>query len=152
MGTMASQITSLTIVYSTVYSGADQRKKSKLRVTAGNSPVTGEFPTLRANNAENVSMVHIKNTNKHSKCAVVLKICSNLTINHKTRILLWISVYNVNSKLISVLLSLLYYDFPDCTVQSVICHDTVVMVPYPSLKHVERGFAFGLIFVSLTAI
>ena len=26
MGTMASQITSLTIVYTTVYSGADQRK------------------------------------------------------------------------------------------------------------------------------
>ena len=26
MGTMASQITSLTIVYSTVYSGADQKK------------------------------------------------------------------------------------------------------------------------------
>ena len=33
MGTIASQITSLTIVYSTVYSDADQRKKSKLRVT-----------------------------------------------------------------------------------------------------------------------
>ena len=31
--TMASQITSLTIVYSTAYSGAHQRKKSKLRVT-----------------------------------------------------------------------------------------------------------------------
>ena len=47
MGTMASQITSLTIVYSTVYSGTDQRKKSKLRVTGlrdGNSQVTGEFP------------------------------------------------------------------------------------------------------------
>ena len=29
---MASQITSLTTVYSTVYSGADQRKTSKLRV------------------------------------------------------------------------------------------------------------------------
>ena len=27
MGEMASQITSLTIVYSTVYSGADQRKR-----------------------------------------------------------------------------------------------------------------------------
>ena len=26
MGTMASQITSLTVVYSTIYSGADQRK------------------------------------------------------------------------------------------------------------------------------
>ena len=45
MGAMASQNTSLTIVYSIVYLGADQRKKSKLRVTGlweGNSPVTGE--------------------------------------------------------------------------------------------------------------
>ena len=33
MSTMAYQITSLTIVYSTVYSGPDQRKKSKLHVT-----------------------------------------------------------------------------------------------------------------------
>ena len=42
---MASQITTVTIVYPTVYSGAD-KKKSKLRVTGlceGNSPVTGEF-------------------------------------------------------------------------------------------------------------
>ena len=56
---MASQIISLTIVYSTVYSGADRKKTSKLRVNAlfaGNSPVTGEFPTQMANNAENVSI------------------------------------------------------------------------------------------------
>ena len=41
---MASQFTSLTAVYLTVYSGTDLRKTSKLRVTglcAGNSPVTG---------------------------------------------------------------------------------------------------------------
>ena len=59
MGTKASQITSLTIVYSAVYSGADQRKKSKLRVTglcAGNSPVTGVFPAQMASNEENVSI------------------------------------------------------------------------------------------------
>ena len=59
MGTMASQITSLTIVYSAVYSGADQRKQTKLRVTglcAGNSPGTGEFPAQMASNAENVSI------------------------------------------------------------------------------------------------
>ena len=60
MGTIASQITSLTIVYSIVYSDADQRKKtSKLRVTdlcVGNSPVTGEFPAQMASNAENVSI------------------------------------------------------------------------------------------------
>ena len=59
MGAMASQITSLTIVYSTVYSGMDKKKTSKLRVTglcAGNSPVTGEFPAQRASKAENVSI------------------------------------------------------------------------------------------------
>ena len=56
---MASQITSLTIIYSTVYSGADQRKHQKLRVAglcAGNSPVTGEFPAQMASNAEKVSI------------------------------------------------------------------------------------------------
>ena len=53
---MASQITSLTIVYSTVCPGAD---KKKLRVTGlceGNSPVTGEFPAQKTSNAENVSI------------------------------------------------------------------------------------------------
>ena len=33
MGTIVPQITSLIIVYSTIYSGADQRKPPKLRVT-----------------------------------------------------------------------------------------------------------------------
>ena len=52
---MASQITSLTIVYSTVYSDADQRKYQKLRVTGlcvGNSPGTGEFPAQMASNRD----------------------------------------------------------------------------------------------------
>ena len=59
MSTMASQITRLTIVYSTVNPGADQRKESKLRVTGlcvGNSPVTGEFTAQMASNAENVAI------------------------------------------------------------------------------------------------
>ena len=59
MGAMASQITSPMIVYSIVYSGADQIKTSKLRITGlwgRNSPVTGEFPAQRASNAENVSI------------------------------------------------------------------------------------------------
>ena len=59
MGTMASQITSLTTVYSTFYSGGRSKKTSKLRVTglcAGNSPGTGEFPAQMASNAENVSI------------------------------------------------------------------------------------------------
>ena len=57
MNTMASQITSLTIIYSSVYSGADQRKhQSSASLAFVNSPVTGEFPTQRASNAENVSI------------------------------------------------------------------------------------------------
>ena len=59
MGAIASQITSLTIVYSTVYSDADQRKHQKLRVTGlctGNSPGIGEFPAQMASHTENVSI------------------------------------------------------------------------------------------------
>ena len=55
MGAMTSQLTSLTVVYSSVYSDTS-KKTSKLRVTGlceGNSPVTGEFPAQRASNAEN---------------------------------------------------------------------------------------------------
>ena len=59
MGAMASQITSLMIVYSIVYSGTDEKKAPKFRVTglcAGNSLVTGEFPAQRVSDAENVSI------------------------------------------------------------------------------------------------
>ena len=57
MRAMASQITSLTIVYSTVYSGADQRKhQSSASLAFVWGPVTGEFPAQMASNAENVSI------------------------------------------------------------------------------------------------
>ena len=59
MSAMASQITSLTIVYWSVYSRCRSKKTSKLCVTGlceGNSPVTGEFPTQKASNAENISI------------------------------------------------------------------------------------------------
>ena len=61
MGAIASQITSLTIVYSNVYNLFRRRwkKTSKLRVTGlcvGISPGTGEFPAQMASNAENVSI------------------------------------------------------------------------------------------------
>ena len=58
MSAMASQITSLTTVYSNVHSGADQRKHQTPRhwPLCGNSPVTGEFPAQKASNAKNVSI------------------------------------------------------------------------------------------------
>ena len=59
MDAIVSQITSLTVVYSAVYSGADQSKhqsSASLAICAGNSPGTGEFPAQMASNAENVSI------------------------------------------------------------------------------------------------
>ena len=53
MGAVAFQITSLTIVYSTVYSDADQGKHQN---SASLTPGTGEFPAQMASNAENVSI------------------------------------------------------------------------------------------------
>ena len=53
MGAIASQITSLTIVYSTVYSGADQ---SKYQSSASLAFVPGEFPAQMASNTENDSI------------------------------------------------------------------------------------------------
>ena len=52
MSAMVSQITSLIIVNSSVYSSSDDRA---LRRGEENSPVAGEFPAQRASNAENVS-------------------------------------------------------------------------------------------------
>ena len=53
MGTVTSQGTSLTIVYTTVYSDADQWKHQSSPSLAF---VWGEFPAQMASNAENVSI------------------------------------------------------------------------------------------------
>ena len=55
MSAMTSQITSISIVYSNVRSGVDQRN-IKAGLCEGNSPVTGEFPSQRASSEENVSI------------------------------------------------------------------------------------------------
>ena len=59
MTTVASQMTSLTVGYSIVYSGADQRKhqsSASLAFVRGFTG-TGEFPAQRANKAENGSIL-----------------------------------------------------------------------------------------------
>ena len=58
MGSMASQITSLTCLLSRLF-GRRSKKTSKLRVTglcAGNSPGIGEFPAQMGSKAEYVSI------------------------------------------------------------------------------------------------
>ena len=57
MGTMVSQIISLTSVYSIGYSGADKKKhqsSASLAFVRGIRPVTDEFPAQMTSNAENV--------------------------------------------------------------------------------------------------
>ena len=59
MSTVPSQITSLSIVYSTLLVRRRSKKTSKLHVTGlcvVNSPVTAEFSAQMASNAENVSI------------------------------------------------------------------------------------------------
>ena len=58
MTTMASQITSLTVVYSSVYSDADQRKHQSSVSLALCEEFTGtdEFPAQKASYADNVSI------------------------------------------------------------------------------------------------
>ena len=58
MSTMASQITGVTIVYSTVCSGEDQRKHQSSASLAFVRKFTGDrwFPAQKATNAENVSI------------------------------------------------------------------------------------------------
>ena len=58
MTTMASKITSLTVVYSIAYSGADQRniKAPRHWPLCGEFTGTGEFPTQTAIKAEYVSI------------------------------------------------------------------------------------------------
>ena len=65
MGTIASQITSPTIVYFIVYSGAGKEniKAPRHWPLCKEFPGTGEFPAQMASNAENVSILwrhHVK--------------------------------------------------------------------------------------------
>ena len=56
MGAVASQITSLTIVYSTALNKENIKAQHLSGLCAGNSAVTSEFPAQMASNAENVSI------------------------------------------------------------------------------------------------
>ena len=53
---MASQITSVTIVYSTVRSAQIKENIRVIGLCVGNSVVTGKFPAQMAINAENISI------------------------------------------------------------------------------------------------
>ena len=90
MGAIASQIASLMIVYSTVYSDADQRKhQSSASLAFMCGEFTGdEFPAQMASNAENVSIswrhhaeaVSFQATNLHSN----VSLCTHMQSSSET--------------------------------------------------------------------
>ena len=102
MNTMAFQITSVLIVYSTVYPRGRSKKTSKLRITGlceGNSPVTGEFPAQRTSNAENVFIWwrhHALSSLSHGVFGsrLILYIYSDISLCES----FWISSLVLNSK------------------------------------------------------
>ena len=97
MGAIASQITSLAIVYSTVYSGADQIEHQGVSVTGlcvGNSSVTDEFPAQMASNAEyvfdDVIMSEIyMNTKQYNKYLPIHSCCKCISIFMYCRLNYW---------------------------------------------------------------
>ena len=95
MSAMASQITNLTTVCSTVYLGANQRKHqsfASLAFVRGNSPVTSEFPAQRASNAENGSIWWRHHGDyETSECINAQRILSLDVVSLKNR-LNWFSV------------------------------------------------------------
>ena len=73
MGAIASQITSLTIVYTTVYSDADQRKhqsSASLAFVSGIYRRPVNFPAQMASNAENVFIWWRHHENKNIKLCI----------------------------------------------------------------------------------
>ena len=72
MSMIASQISGVWIVYSTVCSGTDKKNPSKLHVTGlceGNSLVTSEFSARRSSNADNVIMCYL-NEHEYVDCHI----------------------------------------------------------------------------------
>ena len=101
MDAMASQITSLTIVYSTVYSRWRSKKTSKLRVPGlcvGNSLVTGDFPAQKASNAKNV-YIWWRHHAQWNYCSLALShryaIISDGNSRSKSSMWIWINVNEV---------------------------------------------------------
>ena len=82
MGAMASQITSLTIVYITVYSGVDQRNIKAPRQCPLCGEFTGDrwFSAQRASNAENLSIWW-----HHHKCFGDISLLAPWNINKTCR-------------------------------------------------------------------
>ena len=84
MGAMTSQITSLTIVYSSVFSGTDQREHV-ICLCVGNSPVTGEFPGT--------------NGQLHGKCFHLMTSSCNIcmALSFEVSIHCWIRCFNIEN-------------------------------------------------------
>ena len=92
MAAISSQITNLTIVYSSVYSGADPRKYQSSPPLA--FVTTGEFPAQMASNVENVSIWwrHHERLEKVYCSTSISDQCNNMDAVMMNDIWIWASV------------------------------------------------------------
>ena len=101
MGAIATQTTSLTIVYSTVYTGPDQRKHqssaSLAFVRAIHRGDRCEFPAQMASNAENVSIwwryhdIHSNGLNPYHCCLIIPQLTHWGQVTH-----IWVGNLTIN--------------------------------------------------------
>ena len=135
MSKMASQIISLTIVYSTIYSRRKSKETSKLHVTGlceGNSPVTGEFPAQRASNAEIVSIYDVIMTTNNDDDII----CGFTTRGTLTSELLS-AACAVHSTAVFVICTLCIFIYDGSLLSENICMDTWIKnkrMPYNNSK------------------
>ena len=124
MSAMASQITSLTIIYSTVYSKSRSKETSKPHVTgicAGDSPLAGELPAQMASNEEYVSIWWRHHALKKSFTKSVKRTCLTFSVNTVpygarasagTVMVIFVScIYRVLAVNMRIFLLILWYSF-----------------------------------------
>ena len=98
MGAMASQITGVSVVYSTVYSGSDQRKNQSSASLAFASSHKG--PVMRKNFPFDDVIVFFTYWNEYYRVLVCLGTACNVSLTEKCQHWLW--DYGINSPVGSI--------------------------------------------------
>ena len=165
MTAMASQITGVTIVYSTVCSGHIKEDIKKMfRVTGpceANSPMTGEIPAHRASNAENVCIWwrhHVYVFSYSYASLIVLYLSDELSSFHRISAICFI--YDMTQDLgwdwisTSYLRCWSHYKFLTAlTVTDNVTHECVVVLSVKSSRHyIYRFKLLSAIILTFTKI
>ena len=158
--TMAFQITGVSIVQSTVCSGAHQRKhqnSASLALCAGNSPETGEFPTQRASNAENASIrwrhcvvttnslcINPKSATKHTHAICIYScVCVCLIISSRYKYPQWYLPTHMGASISTSVTVMMHADWMSTQLHD-IAFEMACLSLFPWLAVFSPGYSFFL--------